>query len=45
MVITFEGVTDYFVEALVYVSCLYTSLAMLTSAIEHLKEFINKIKK
>ena len=45
MTIVFDNVLGYAVSVLVCVSCLYTSLAMITSAIEHLKDFYKKIKK
>lgn len=46
MTIVFDNALGYAVSVLVCVSCIYTSLAMLTSAIEHLKDFYNKtIKK
>lgn len=44
MTIVFENALGYAVSALVGVSCIYTSLAMITSAIEHLKDFYKKIK-
>ena len=33
------------IYALVIISCIYTSLALVTSAIEHLREFWTKLKK
>ena len=42
MNITFEGTLAILVEFLIGISCIYTSLAMITSAIEHIKEFIEK---
>ena len=44
MTIVFENALGYTVSALVCVSCIYTSLALITSAIEHLKDFYKKIK-
>lgn len=42
MSITFDGALAIMVECLIGFSCLYTSLALITSAIEHMKEFMNK---
>ena len=40
-----HGVLAYAICALIVVSCIYTSLALITGAIEHLKEFWTKLKK
>lgn len=40
-----HGVLAYAICALIMVSCIYTSLALVISAIEHLKEFLTKLKK
>ena len=44
MSITFEGTIAILVEMLIGISCIYTSLALITSAIEHIKNFIKKNK-
>jgi branched-subunit amino acid permease len=40
-----HGALAYAICALIMVSCIYTSLAMVTSAIEYLREFLTKLKK
>ena len=39
-----HGALAYAICAFIMVSCIYTSLALVTSAIEHLKEFWTKLK-
>ena len=39
-----HGELAYAICALIMVSCIYTSLALVTSAIEHLREFWTKLK-
>lgn len=45
MTITFYDVLEYAILLLIVTSCLYTSLALAISAIEHINGFINKKKK
>lgn len=45
MTITFYGALEYAILLLIVTSCLYTSAALTISAIEHIKEFLNKKKK
>ncbi len=40
-----RGMLAYAICALIMFSCIYTSLALVTSAIEHLREFWTKLKK
>lgn len=45
MTITFYDVLENAILLLIVTSCLYTSFALTISAIEHIKEFLNKKKK
>ena len=42
MTITFNGALEYAIILLIITSCIYTSLAMIVSAIEHIRKFKNK---
>jgi len=39
-----HGALAYAICSLIMFSCIYTSLALVTSAIEHLREFWTKLK-
>ena len=43
--ITFNGALEYAIILLIITSCIYTSLAMIVSAIEHIRKFRNKEEK
>lgn len=43
--ITLSGTLEFAVLLLIITSCMYTSLALIVSAIEHIKKFRNKEEK
>lgn len=42
LTITFNGALEYAIILLIITSCIYTSLAMIVSAIEHIRKFRKK---